>query len=92
MTNSVLPLLELLVNLSCADPHAIYNWLASCFPDAGSPGGALKGLEMELSSRDEKVWFRRVYGDDELCIEVVVGVVGESHCRSALGGWCPTAH
>ncbi|CAM9578558.1 unnamed protein product [Ectocarpus fasciculatus] len=54
MANSVFPLLELLVNLSCADPHAIYNWLASCSPDDGSPGGALKGLEMELSSRDEK--------------------------------------
>lgn len=98
MANSAFPVLELLVNLSCADPHAIYNWLASCSPDDGSPGGALKGLEIELNSRVEKVRFRRVNEDDdgghmvELCIRVIVGVVGEPHCWSALSGWCLTAH
>ncbi|CAN0556395.1 unnamed protein product, partial [Ectocarpus sp. 12 AP-2014] len=55
MVNSAFPVLELLVNLSCADPHAIYNWLASCSPDDASPGGALKGLEIALNSRVEKV-------------------------------------
>ncbi|CAM9977405.1 unnamed protein product [Ectocarpus sp. 6 AP-2014] len=54
MASSAFPVLELLVNLSCADPHAIYNWLASCSPDDGSPGGALKGLKIELNSRVEK--------------------------------------
>ncbi|CAM9893220.1 unnamed protein product, partial [Ectocarpus sp. 4 AP-2014] len=53
--NSAFPVLELLVNMSCADPHAICNWLASYSSDNGSPSGALKGLEIELNSRVEKV-------------------------------------
>ena len=51
---NVPPVLELLVNLSCADPHAIAGWLTAGF--AGwSPGSALAGLESELNNRDEKV-------------------------------------
>lgn len=51
---NVPPVLELLVNLSCADPHAIAGWLTNGSAD-WSPGSALAGLEAELNNRDEKV-------------------------------------
>lgn len=54
---NVPPLLELLVNLSCADPHAVAAWLTNGVND-WSPGGALAGLEAELMNRDEKVGCR----------------------------------
>ena len=48
------PLLELLVNLSCADPRAVAAWLTHGVHD-WSPGSVLAGLEAELNNRDEKV-------------------------------------
>lgn len=51
---NVPPVLELLVNLSCADPHVIAGWLTNGSAD-WSPGSALAGLEAELNNRDEKV-------------------------------------
>ena len=48
------PVLELLLNLSRANPTAITAWLTSCAPD-WSTWGAFKGLEVELNNRDEKV-------------------------------------
>lgn len=56
---NVPPLLELLVNLSCADAHAIATWLTSG-ANGWSPGSALAGLEAELNNRDEKVGRRSV--------------------------------
>lgn len=52
---SVPPLLELLVNLSCADPRAIAVWLTDDGASDWSPSGPLAGLEAELNNRDEKV-------------------------------------
>lgn len=52
---NVPPLLELLVNLSCADPCAVAAWLTSGVYCGWSPGSALAGLEAELNNRDEKV-------------------------------------
>lgn len=46
--------LELLLNLSRANPTAITVWLTGCAPD-WSAWGALKGLEVQLNNRDEKV-------------------------------------
>lgn len=50
----IYPLLELLANLSSTDPTTIGAWLTNCAPE-WSPWGALKGLELELNNRDEKV-------------------------------------
>lgn len=49
------PLLELLVNISRADPHAVTVWLTNGVYCDWSPGSALAGLEAELNNRDEKV-------------------------------------
>lgn len=56
---NVPPLLELLANLSCADPHAVAAWLTNGAVYDWSPGSALAGLRAELNNRDEKVrWLR----------------------------------
>lgn len=50
----MLPLLELLFNLSSEDPTAITLWLVGSAPN-WSPWGALRGLELSMNHRDEQV-------------------------------------
>lgn len=50
----MVPVLELLFNLSAADAAMITPWLTHCTPGRSS-WGALKGLELAMNHRDERV-------------------------------------
>lgn len=50
----MVPVLELLFNLTAADAAMMTPWLTHCTPDRSS-WGALKGLELAMNHRDEQV-------------------------------------